>query len=306
MITYVVGDLFQSPAHVLVNAVNTVGVMGKGIAAEFKRIYPEMFEQYKVLCDEGRFNVGQLWLYKTPHKWVLNFPTKQHWRDDSRLEYVEAGLEKFAATYADQGITSISFPLLGAGLGGLDWETQVKPLMEHFLADLPLDVFIHIYEPDNVFARDTSPEMVAAWLNGQPYMPSFTQFHTDITALVKRRREFRTLDTGTTFEAHYDADEGRILVGDAHGDMLVISESILSELWHYMRSAGYAWPGNLPGGLDSRAPEVVALLAEIDYLHPAHLSHTGKAGDRHIGLHFIPPLEQIPPEQRVKVSEWTY
>ena len=84
MITYVVGDLFRSPARVLVNTVNTVGVMGKGIAKDFKFIYPEMFKQYQVLCEKNLFNIGQLWLYKTHHKWILNFPTKKHWRQPSQ------------------------------------------------------------------------------------------------------------------------------------------------------------------------------------------------------------------------------
>jgi O-acetyl-ADP-ribose deacetylase (regulator of RNase III) len=148
MITYVVGDLFQSPAKVLVNPVNTVGVMGRGIAKDFKRIYPEMFEQYQMFCKQGQFNIGQLWLYKTPHKWILNFPTKKHWRQKSHPEYIEQGLQKFTDTYDEEGIASISFPLLGCGSGGLDWATVVRPLMEKYLGKLPIDVYIHLYEKD--------------------------------------------------------------------------------------------------------------------------------------------------------------
>ena len=147
MITYMTSDLFQSPAQVLVNAVNTVGVMGKGIALEFKKRYPEMFREYQTLCKTGQLDMGQIWLYKSPQKWILNFPTKRDWRDPSCLEYVETGLIKFTETYEQQGITSISFPRLGCGLGGLDWETEVRPLMEHYLIPLPIDVMIHV--PDN-------------------------------------------------------------------------------------------------------------------------------------------------------------
>ena len=125
MITYVVGDLFQSPAKVLVNTVNTVGVMGSGIAKDFKHIYPDMFKQYQQFCEQGQFNVGQLWIYKTPHKWILNFLTKAHWRQKSRPEYIEQGLQKFVATYAEKGITSISFPRLGCGNGELDWAKEL-------------------------------------------------------------------------------------------------------------------------------------------------------------------------------------
>ncbi|HEY0829014.1 MAG TPA: macro domain-containing protein [Bacilli bacterium] len=144
MITYVEGDLFESPAKVLVNTVNTLGTMGKGIAKDFKTIYPEMFQKYELLCKTNQFQMGQLWLYKTNHKWILNFPTKEDWRQPSKLEYIEVGLKKFVSTYADAGVTSISFPMLGCGAGGLNWE-KVRPLMEKFLNDLPIDVYIHLF-----------------------------------------------------------------------------------------------------------------------------------------------------------------
>lgn len=92
MITYVEGDLFTSPAQVLVNTVNTVGVMGKGIAKEFKDIYPDMFRACRRLCERDELIVGKIFLHRTPHKWVLNFPTKRHWRQRSRVEDIEAGL----------------------------------------------------------------------------------------------------------------------------------------------------------------------------------------------------------------------
>ena len=145
MLIYVECNLFQSSANVLVNPVNTVGVMGKGIAKDFKRIYPEMFREYQLLCKNKQFSVGQLFLYKTSDKWILNFPTKTTWRGKSRIEYIEAGLEKFVATYQANEITSIAFPQLGCGHGGLDWENQVRPIMERYLKDLSIMIYIHIF-----------------------------------------------------------------------------------------------------------------------------------------------------------------
>jgi O-acetyl-ADP-ribose deacetylase (regulator of RNase III) len=104
-----------------------------------------MFKAYQQLCESNQFDIGDLWLYKTSDKWILNFPTKKHWRQKSKLEYVEVGLQKFVSTYAEMQIESISYPLLGCGYGGLDWETQVKPLMENNMRDLPIDVYIHLY-----------------------------------------------------------------------------------------------------------------------------------------------------------------
>ena len=109
MITYVIGDLFHSPAKVLVNTVNVVGVMGKGIAKDFKTIFPEMFQEYQALCEKKKIDTGKLHLWRGPHKWVLNFPTKTLWRYPSKPEYIESGLKTFVAGYARNSISSIAF-----------------------------------------------------------------------------------------------------------------------------------------------------------------------------------------------------
>lgn len=142
MLKYVQGDLFTSPAKVLVNTVNTQGVMGKGIAFTFKKAYPDMFKKYQKYCEQKAIDIGKLWLYKSPNKWVLNFPTKREWRKKSEYEYIELGLKKFVDSYQTKGITSIAFPKLGCGNGGLDW-TIVKTMMEDYLGQLPIDIYIY-------------------------------------------------------------------------------------------------------------------------------------------------------------------
>jgi len=119
--------------------------MGKGIALQFKKLYPAMFQEYKKRCQAGQLQTGQLFVYRTAHKTIINFPTKQHWRSKSRLEWIEAGLEIFVDTYTTYGITGVSFPQLGCGNGGLDWSSQVRPIMEQYLKDLPIPVYIHLY-----------------------------------------------------------------------------------------------------------------------------------------------------------------
>ena len=145
MIVYKKGDIFESEAQVLVNPVNTVGVMGKGLALAFKQRYPEMFKKYQVVCSKGLLDIGKLQLVKENKKIILNFPTKKDWREPSKIEYVEEGLYKFLSLYKDKGIKSIAFPKIGAGLGGLNWETEVKPLMEEYCSNLE-DIMIEIYE----------------------------------------------------------------------------------------------------------------------------------------------------------------
>ena len=127
------GSIFDSSAQTLVNTINCVGAMGKGIALEFKIRYPAMYEQYRVLCQRRLFKPGTLWIYKAEDgKWILNFPTKVHWRNPSKIEYIRAGLEKFVSTWKEKGITSVAFPLLGCSNGGLDWN-EVLPIMKDYL-----------------------------------------------------------------------------------------------------------------------------------------------------------------------------
>jgi O-acetyl-ADP-ribose deacetylase (regulator of RNase III) len=144
MITYVSGNLFHSPAQVLVNTVNCVGVMGKGLALEFKQRYPEMFANYVACCERFEVKPGVPYLWENDEVQVLNFPTKRHWCENSQLADIEAGLKYLAKNYSTMGIATIAMPPLGCGLGGLLW-SQVEPLIEKYLSDLPLEVFV--YEP---------------------------------------------------------------------------------------------------------------------------------------------------------------
>ncbi|MFH1549631.1 MAG: macro domain-containing protein, partial [Planctomycetota bacterium] len=176
MLTYVIGDLLKSPALALVNTVNTVGVMGKGIAKDFKKIYPKMFKEYQRLCETKKLTIGKLWLYKTPNKWILSFPTKTTWRKPSRIDYIKAGLEKFVSTYHKKGITSIAFPQLGCGNGELDWESQVQPLMEKYLKKLPIDVFVYAYaQKDPLIPEHRNINEIRTWLESEPESLGFEE-----------------------------------------------------------------------------------------------------------------------------------
>ena len=141
MITLVKGDIFDSDAQTIVNTVNCVGVMGKGIALQYKNKYPDMFIKYRDICNRNLLDVGKLWLYKDMDKWILNFPTKKHWKDPSEIEYLELGLQKFVDTYKEKGITSIAFPLLGANNGGLRPLVSLT-IMKKYLRLCDIPVFI--------------------------------------------------------------------------------------------------------------------------------------------------------------------
>ena len=140
-----IGNLFDSKAQTLVNTVNCVGVMGKGIALEFKKRYPEMFKEYQELCSQNQVIAGQPYYYHDlTGASIINFPTKDNWRSPSKLSYVVSGLDWFVENYEFLGITSIAFPPLGCGNGGLTWDI-VGPIMYQKLKALPID--IEIYAP---------------------------------------------------------------------------------------------------------------------------------------------------------------
>ena len=179
MIRYIEGDIFKSPAQVLVNTVNTVGVMGKGIALEFKKRYPDMFQLYRETCDKRRLKTGSLILCYEPDHWILLFPTKEHWRNPSRIDYIETGLSKFCRTYAEKGITSIAFPRLGCGNGELNWE-DVRPVMEKYLKELPIDIYIYLGTGPDPVPEHKIQEKTIDWLRLHAKDMSFQGLEDDI------------------------------------------------------------------------------------------------------------------------------
>ena len=136
MIVHKTGDLLSEDAEALVNAVNCVGVMGRGLALQFKRAFPDNFRAYARACGRGEVTPGRMHVHdlgrtENPHC-IVNFPTKRHWRDGSRIEDVEAGLADLRRTVREREIRSIAVPPLGCGLGGLDW-SGVRPRIEDAL-----------------------------------------------------------------------------------------------------------------------------------------------------------------------------
>lgn len=137
-------EAFEDPQiRTIVNTINCKGVMGKGLALEFKIRFPEMFRDYQKRCENGEVKIGRPYLYKTNDKWILNFPTKYHWKYPSRLDYIEKGLKYFVEHYKEWGIKSIAFPRLGSHEGKLDWKA-VKPLMEKYLQIDDIEVYIYL------------------------------------------------------------------------------------------------------------------------------------------------------------------
>jgi O-acetyl-ADP-ribose deacetylase (regulator of RNase III) len=154
---YTKGDIFKAETQVIVNTVNCQGVMGKGLALAFKQRYPAMFPVYQQECKTRKLRIGKPSLYRESTPWILNFPTKDSWKANSKIEYLEKGLDYFVAHYKEVSITSIAFPKLGAQNGKLSWD-EVGPLMARYLSDLDIDVYIYIAEDDREYYYDAASE----------------------------------------------------------------------------------------------------------------------------------------------------
>lgn len=269
MILYVKGNLFQSPAQVLVNTVNTVGVMGKGVALEFKRLFPEMYQQYRDLCEQGKFHVGMLWLYKSPQKWVLNFPTKRHWRSPSRVEYIEAGLRKFTQVYSDWGIHSIAFPPLGCGNGQLDFKTQVQPLMEKYLKPLPIDVFIYP-QKESDFVEHLDVKAMKKWLRSEPVSLPFSEVWDDLVELISRKQEFKTVAQGNPFAVLVTNKPPGLRILAAGQTYHIHYETLLS-FWQQLRTYGFS-TRNIAPGISRELSYLIPVFAELPYVVPVHVA----------------------------------
>lgn len=156
MIRVLIGDIFQSNAQTLVNTVNCVGVMGKGVALEFKKRWPNMMQDYAELCKEKRVKPGEPYIYTDMlGTSIVNFPTKDHWRAASRLSDIEKGLSIFIESYKTWNVTSVAFPPLGCGNGGLEWEI-VGPIMYKMLSklDIPVEIFAPFGTPPYQLSSD--------------------------------------------------------------------------------------------------------------------------------------------------------
>lgn len=158
MVKVIMGDMFESKAQTIVNTVNCVGIMGKGVALEFKKRFPDMFEDYVRRCEAKQVRLGQPYLFKRlMPPWILNFPTKDHWRSVSRLQDIVEGLRYLRQYYKERGITSLAVPSLGCGHGQLEWRVVGPTLYRHLKA---LDIPVELYAPYGTPHEELQPSFL--------------------------------------------------------------------------------------------------------------------------------------------------
>lgn len=266
MIKYVKGDIFNSPSKIIVNTVNTVGVMGKGIALEYKKRYPEMFIKYHELCANHQLDIGKLYLWKKADKWVLLFPTKKHWRNPSTLEYIEQGLIKFADNWDKLGAASIAFPRLGCGNGGLDWNV-VKPLMEKYLNKIPMQILVYVDNYNDPIPEHQNITEMEKWLSGEMGLYGYEAFKVKLKNFIEAEKNI-LLANGITHE---------IKVQD---EMLCIDDTILDEseicsLWNWVRDTGVFVPNEMPDEYNKISMVFLELLKKLEYIASVFVSSDG-------------------------------
>jgi O-acetyl-ADP-ribose deacetylase (regulator of RNase III) len=300
MLVYLYSSLFESPAQTLVNTVNTEGVMGKGIAKRFKSEYPAMFKEYKKLCDAGELVIGKLQLWKGAEHWVINFPTKTTWRKPSSLDYLVAGLETFRAVYQQIGITSVAFPPLGCGNGELEWK-EVRPVMEHYLENLSIPVYIH--------NMHFGPEFVPEHCEPPAARPTdFDTFLLNVAGAIYRNRgQFSTLDKKSEFSASMD-DESNIHITTEGGRRTIPAEE-LERAWIGLRDGILSI--YLYGDESSRRYKsyLFPILASLPYVRQAPMQKAGStASAPAVGLFFdrrgYPGLETA--EAKRPEQQWLF
>lgn len=258
MIEFVRGNILEADVQALVNTVNCVGYMGRGIAAQFKHAFPDNFKAYQTTCKRGELRPGILFVFETGRltspQYIINFPTKRHWRGKSRIKDIEAGLSALVKEIQARGIGSIAVPPLGCGLGGLKWE-EVKPLIEKTFASLH-GVEVLVFEPLGTSAT--------ARISTSREVPKMTPGRAVLVGLIERYLAGSMDPFVSLLEVHklmYFAQESgeqlRLQFVHAHyGPYAENLRHVLSAIEGHLIS-GYADGGDAPDKLLSLVPGAV-------------------------------------------------
>lgn len=268
MITYIKGDIFSSPAKILVNTVNAVGVMGKGVALEFKKRYPEMFQEYRRLCEEKRLSIGTLMVWRKSDKWVMLFPTKKHWRYPSKIEYIEAGLKKFAENWDKLGVDSIAFPRLGCGNGGLDWE-EVRPMMKRYLEKIPMNIYIYVGDYKDAMPEHLNVTEMEKWLSGEAQLEGFERFSFKLRQMLEET-------SGLQLPGSHNCSLVKQKEGFVKIDDIILEEKQAFDIWNYIRDAGIVKISEMPEEYRAVSEVFLEILRRLGYVAGVIVSEDGR------------------------------
>lgn len=211
MIKEAKGNLIEADVEALVNTVNTEGVMGKGLALQFKKAFPEMFQEYAKLCAAGKLQIGTVHLFHRSEllnpRYIINFPTKQSWREKTKLEYIKRGLQSLIQVIRENNIQSVAVPALGSGLGGLNWDI-VYPLVQQAFAALP-EVDVLVYPPQDapqanqIIHRTQRPELTLKRAYVLRTFGAYMALGNELTVLVAQKLLYFLQEAGETLNLRF-------------------------------------------------------------------------------------------------------
>ncbi len=211
MMEIVRGNFLEANAEALVNTVNCVGIMGKGIALQSKKAFPENFNAYEQACRRREVDPGRMFVFSTGQmlhpRYIINFPTKKHWIGRSRYEYIESGLKALVSEIQERGIHSVAIPPLGCGLGGLDWRI-VRPMIEKAFSQLP-DVHVLIFEPagappaNEMPVATKEPRMTLARALFIKLIEQYDQLHYRLTLLEIQKLAYFLQESGQELKLNF-------------------------------------------------------------------------------------------------------
>lgn len=277
MIELKAGDILAEDAEALVNTVNCVGIMGRGVSLQFKQAFPENFKAYERACKQGQIEPGRMFVFDTGQlthpRYIINFPTKRHWRGRSRIEDIERGLDALVAEIRGRGIRSIAIPPLGAGLGGLPW-AEVRSRIERAVLALP-EVRVVVFEPQAL----PEPERVRRARK----IPAMTPGRAALVGLMDRYLAGLLDPFVTLLEVHklmyFTQEAGEPLrlryVSGAYGPYAENLRHVLQAIEGYYVS-GYGDGGDAPDKVLQLVPGAVADARASLEAHPESQAHFEK------------------------------
>lgn len=225
-----------------------------------------MFVRYNELCKNKLLDVGKLYLWRKAEKWVLLFPTKKHWRNPSKLEYIEQGLIKFSENWDRLGADSIAFPRLGCGNGGLDWEI-VKPLMEKYLNKIPMQILVYVDNYNDPIPEHQNITEVEKWLAGEMGLFGYEAFKVKLKNFIESGKNVIQAN-GDFYEIK--SQDGMVCIDDK-----TLDEVQICSLWNWVRDTGVFVPEEMPEEYNEIGIVFLELLKKLEYVASIFISGDG-------------------------------
>jgi hypothetical protein len=225
-----------------------------------------MFEEYKQLCANGQIDIGKFYIYKTANKWILNFPTKRHWRSPSEVEYIEEGLKALTKSAIEMQLTDIAMPKLGCGNGGLDWDTQVKPIVEKYLKKAPINVSIYDFDK-KIIPEYLKQKDIENWLRSEPENLNFSLFFEDLKNINNVNILFpkKIVLNNITFEVNYNTEDEYFLFHSKEINF-ILSKDDIKTMFYMLINIGKLCKNDIYTELQKYTNEIFDFLSQLSYI----------------------------------------